>query len=92
MLLSMGRTRHIPKDAKPTTISLTVSQHIAFQRLQIERQEEGSSKPTLTEVMLEGFQLVLKRVGLTDAELEKLFPKQVQRRAAVRVIPKRRRG
>jgi hypothetical protein len=87
----MGRARHIPKDAKPTTISLTVRQHIAFQELQVKRQKEGSAKPTLTEVMVEGFQMLLKREGLSDAELERLFPKQEQRPAKVHVIRRRRK-
>ena len=87
----MGRARHIPEDAKPTTISLTLRQHIAFQELQVKRQKEGSAKPTLTEVMVEGFQMLLKREGLSDAELERLFPKQGQSRAKVHVIRKRRK-
>jgi hypothetical protein len=87
----MGRTRHIPKDAKATTISLTVPQQIAFQELQIKHLKEGSRKPTLTEVMVEGFQLVLRREGVSVTELERIFPKQGQSKATVRVITKRRR-
>lgn len=88
----MGRSRHIAKDAKPTTISLTLRQQIAFQKLQVKRQEEGSTKPTLTEVIIEGFQLLLRREGVPDAELERVFPKHEQVRAKVRVITKRRKG
>jgi hypothetical protein len=87
----MGRARHIPEDAKPTTISLTLRQHIAFQELQVKRQKEGSVKPTLTEVMVEGFQMLLKREGSSDAELERLFPKREQPRAKVHFIRKRRK-
>jgi hypothetical protein len=88
----MGRLRRIAQDAKPTTISLTSRQQIAFQKLQIKRQEEGHAKPTLTEVMVEGFQVVLKREGASDAELERTFPKQVQQKATIQVITKRRKG
>jgi hypothetical protein len=88
----MGRSRHISKDAKPTTISLTLRQQIAFQKLQVKRQEEESPKPTLTEAMVEGFQLLLKREGVGGAELERIFPEVVQPRAKVRVITKRRRA
>ena len=88
----VGRLRHIASDAKPTTISLTSRQQIAFQKLQVKRQEEGLPKPTLTEVMVEGFQVVLKREGVSDSELERVFPKQVQQRATVQVIPKRRKS
>lgn len=87
----MGRARHIPEDAKPTTISLTVRQQIAFQELQVKRQKEGNAKPTLTEVMVEGFQMLLKREGLSDTELERLFPEQEQSRAKVHVFRKRRK-
>ncbi len=87
----MGRARHIPEDAKPTTISLTLRQQIAFQELQVKRQKEGSAKPTLTEVMAEGFQLLLKREGSSDTELERIFPKQEQLRAKVHIIRKRRK-
>lgn len=84
----MGRTRHIPKDADPTTISLTRRQQIAFQKLQIRRLEDGREKPTLTEIMTEGFQILLKREGWSDAELELIFPKLVRKEAEVRVISK----
>jgi hypothetical protein len=87
----MGRARHIPKDAKPTTISLTLRQQIAFQELQVKRQKEGRAKLTLTEVMVEGFQMVLRREGVNDTELGRLFPKAERPRATVRVITKRRR-
>jgi hypothetical protein len=92
MLLSMGRSRHIPKDAKPTTISLTLRQHIEFQELQIRRQKEGRAKPTLTEVMAEGFRGLLKQEGFSDTELEQIFPKQEQPKAKVHVIRKRRKA
>lgn len=91
MLGFMGRKRRIPQDAKATTISLTPRQHIAFQKLQISRQENGSEKPTLTEVMVEGFQVVLKQEGASDAELERVFPKQERPKAVIRVITKRRK-
>ena len=87
----MGRNRHIPKDANPTTISLTCRQQIAFQKLQIKRQEEGQQKPTLTEVMMEGFQILLRNEGWGDAELELIFPKSARREATVRVITRRRK-
>lgn len=88
----MGRQRRIPREAKATTISLTPRQHIAFQKLQVHRQEHRESKPTLTEVMVEGFQMVLRREGVPDAELERVFPKEEPRKAAIRMITKRRKG
>jgi hypothetical protein len=48
----MRRTRHIPKDAKATSISLTIAQQVAFQELQVARMKAGRVKPTLTDVML----------------------------------------
>lgn len=87
----MGRTRHISRDAKPTTISLTRSQQIAFQELQLKRFKEGRPKPTLTEVMIEGFQMLLRHHGVGGAELERIFPKSVQGKATVRVMPVRRK-
>jgi len=88
----MGRTRHVSKEAKPTTISLTLRQQVAFQKLQIKRQEDGRPKPTLTEVMMEGLQGVLKREGVSDSELERIFPKEVQHRGVVRIMPKRKKN
>ena len=90
--LAMGRNRHIAKEAKPTTISLTLRQQIAFQKLQVRRQEEGGPKPTLTEVMVEGFQLLLRGEGVSGTELERIFPEVVHPKAKVRVITKRRRA
>lgn len=87
----MGRVRRIARDAKPTTISLTRPQQIAFQELQLRQFKEGMPKPTLTEVMVEGFQLLLRRDGLSDADLERIFPKPAQHRAIVRVMPKRKK-
>jgi hypothetical protein len=87
----MGRNRYIPKDAAPTTISLTRRQQIAFQKLQIKLQERGDRKPTLTEVMTEGFQLLLRSEGWTDTELELIFPRTVAHRATVRVISRRKK-
>jgi hypothetical protein len=87
----VGRLRHILEGAKPTTISLTPRQHIAFQKLQVKRQEEGSEKPTLTDVMIEGFQMLLKHEGISDTELERMFPKPAHRGATVRVITKNRK-
>ena len=87
----MGRTRRIAKDAKPTTISLTLRQHVVFQELQVRRQKEGRPKPTLTEVMVEGLQMVLKHEKWSETELERIFPKQVRARATVRVITRRRK-
>jgi len=92
MLFAMGRPRHIPLDAKPTTISLTLQQQIAFQELQVKRQKEGKFKPTLTEVMSDGFQSVLRKEGWHQSELERIFPKQERPKATVRVISKRRRA
>lgn len=94
MLLVMGRQRHIAEDAKPTTIYLTVRQQIAFQELQLRRLKAGSAKPGLTEVMLEGFRLVLRREEVTETELEKIFPELTQaktRKAKVQVINRRRK-
>lgn len=88
----MGRSPRIAKEAKPTTISLTLRQQIAFQKLQVKRQEEGGPKPTLTEAMVEGFHLLLKREGIGVTELERIFPEVVQTKAKVRVITKRRRA
>ena len=87
----MGRTRRTAPDAKPTTISLTLRQQIAFQKLQVKRQEEGKAKPTLTEVMSEGLQLVLRTEDWPQTELEKIFPEPERPKAPVRVISKRRR-
>ena len=94
MLLVMGRTRHIAKDAKATTISLTIPQQIAFQELQVSRLKAGSAKPTLTEVMLDGFQLVLRREGMSGTELERIFPELAQTKATkakVQIINRRRK-
>jgi hypothetical protein len=87
----MGRTRRISKEAKPTTISLTIPQQIAFQKLQVKRQEAGRGKQTLTEAMLEGFQIVLRGEGFSDTELERIFPKVVLQKAAVHVMSRKRR-
>jgi len=86
----MGRPRRTPDDAKPTTISLTPLQHIAFEKLQVKRQEDGKAKPTLTEVMTQGFRIVLRMEDWTQTELERIFPKQEQHKGTVRVISKRR--
>ena len=94
MLLVMGRARRIDRDAKATTISLTTLQQIAFQELQVSRLKAGAAKPTLTEVMLEGFQVVLRREGVSGTELERIFPELVQTKvtkAKVQVINKRRK-
>jgi hypothetical protein len=85
----MGRPRRTLDDAKPTTISLTLPQHIAFEKLQVKRQEEGEVKPTLTDVMLEGFQIVLRKEDWSQTELERIFPKQERPKAIVQVISKR---
>lgn len=87
----MGRMRRTLPDARPTTISLTPRQQIAFQELQVKRQKEGERKPSLTEVMCEGLELVLKGAEWPEAELGRIFPKKIQPTNAVRVIPKRRR-
>lgn len=87
----MGRERHIPKDADPTTISMTRRQQIAFQKLQIKRQEDGQRKPTLTEIMMEGFQILLKHEAWSEVELELTFPKPALRQGTVRVITRRRK-
>ncbi len=88
----MGRTRHIAEDAKATTISLTIPQQIAFQELQVSRLKAGSSKPTLTEVMLDGFQLVLRREGMSGTELERIFPKlEKSSKAKIQIINRRRK-
>ena len=65
--------------ARPTTISLTPRQQIAFQELQVKRQKEGERKPSLTEVMCEGLELVLKGAEWPEAELEESFPKRYNR-------------
>jgi len=92
MLVVMGRTRHIAEDAKATTISLTIPQQIAFQELQVSRLKAGSAKPTLTEVMLDGFQLVLRREGMSGTELERIFPKlEKSSKAKVQIINRRRK-
>jgi hypothetical protein len=87
----MGRKRYIPKDADPTTISLTRRQQIAFQKLQIKRQEDGQRKPTLTGVMTEGFQILLSREGWSEVELALIFPKPELRQAPVEVISRRKK-
>lgn len=92
MLFCMGRRRRISRDAKSTTISLTLTQQIAFQELQVKRLKMGKAKPTLTEVMLEGLEKVLRQEDWPGSELEKIFPKQEQPSATVRIMPKGRRA
>lgn len=87
----MGRTRRISKEAKATTISLTTPQQIAFQKLQIKRQEAGRAKQTLTETMLEGFQIILSGEDFSDTELERIFPKVALPKAPVHVMSRKRR-
>jgi len=88
----MGRTPHIQAGAKGTTIYLTKAQKLAFRKLQAKRMEDGLPEPLLTEAVLEGFQLLLRKEGWSDSELASLFPKGEVRRAKVRVFSKRRRA
>lgn len=90
----MGRKRHIDEDAKPTTVYLTVRQQIAFQELQVGRLKGGKAKPMLTEVMLEGFRLLLSKEGMTETELERIFPETKSAKGTktkVHVISRRKR-
>lgn len=87
----MGRRRQISQDAIPTTISLTLNQQIAFQEFQVACQKRGEAKPTLTAAMLAGFRLLLRQDGRSEADLERIFPKEAQRKATVHVISKRRK-
>jgi hypothetical protein len=94
MLYIMGRQRHIDEEAKPTTVYLTLRQQIAFHELQVSRLKSGSPKPTLTEVMLEGFRLILSREGTSGTELERVFPELTRAKGTktkIQVISRRRK-
>lgn len=53
--------------------------------------EEIGTESGLTEVLLEGFRLVLEKEGWTSAELGTIFPKVEDKRAKVSVFPKRKK-
>lgn len=85
----MGRRRQIAPGAKSTTIYLTTQQHIALQRLQISRQEDGAEKPAFTKLVVEAIALLLRQEGVSQADLERIFPKE-EPLPSVRVMPKRK--
>lgn len=87
----MGRPRRIPQEAKPTTVSLTLEQQVAFQELAAKRMRERRGKPLLNEVVVEGLELVLRKEGWDEADLAKIFPIRDLPKAKVSVFPKRSR-
>lgn len=53
---------------KPTTIQLTPNQRIAMQELRIKRLLVGKPEPNLTEMVVEGLELLFKRERIEYAD------------------------
>jgi len=86
----MGRARHISKEAKRTTVALTPLQQLAVQELTIKRLKEGSPKPLLNEIIVDGLQELLRKEGWSETDLGRIFPKPETQRAKVHTLRKHR--
>jgi hypothetical protein len=70
-----GRPRKRPKDAKPSTISLTPEVELALQAIESIRRKKGDQRDSRDEIIAEGIWNVLTEVEKIPREkIEGIFP------------------
>lgn len=68
------RPQHIPKGAKPTSLSLTVEDRAALNWVKLVRETRGDDRKTLNDVLIDGLWLLAEKEGKTREEIRSMSP------------------
>lgn len=69
------RPKHIPDDARPTSIRLTEEDLAAINWIQTARRQRRNDRKTLNDVIVDGIWLLLeKQEGKTREDIRKTYP------------------
>jgi hypothetical protein len=68
------KPQHIPKGAKPTSLSLTVEDRAALNWIKLVRENRGDDRKTLNDVLVDGLWLLAEKEGKTREEIRSMSP------------------
>jgi len=68
------RPQHIPKGARPTSLSLTVEERGAVNWVKLVRENRGDDRKTLNDILVDGLWLLVEKEGKTREEIRATLP------------------
>jgi hypothetical protein len=69
------KPRHIPPNARPTSISLTDADHAAINWIKTARKQRGNDRKTLNDILVDGLWYLLENAeGKSREEIEATIP------------------
>jgi hypothetical protein len=68
------KERHIPADARPTSISLTSEERLAIQLIGTARRGRGSNRSTINDVLVDALWELAEREGVTKDQIAAILP------------------
>ncbi len=86
------RPPHVPKGARPTSLSLSVEDRAALSWIQLARENRRSDRKTLNDILVDGLWLLAEKEGKTRQEILAMLPPPAPIEAVqgnVREMPKK---
>ena len=68
------KERHIPADARPTSISLTAEERLAIQLIGMARRQKGSNRSTINDVLVDGLWELAGKEGISREQIAEILP------------------
>jgi hypothetical protein len=68
------RPQHIPKGARPTSLSLTIEERAALNWIKLVRENRGEDRKTLNDILVDGLWLLAEKEGKTRQEILTMLP------------------
>lgn len=69
------KPKHIPANARPTTISLTDEDHAAINWIKAARRQRGNDRKTLNDILVDGLWYLLEKAeGKTREQIHAMIP------------------
>jgi hypothetical protein len=68
------KERHIPANARPTTIALTGEDKLAIQLIGVARRRRGSNRSTMNDVLVDALWELAEKEGVTKDRIAAILP------------------
>lgn len=68
------KERHIPADARPTTIALTGEDRLAIQVIGAARRRKGSNRSTINDILVDALWELAEKEGLRRDQIAAMIP------------------
>jgi hypothetical protein len=68
------RPQHIPKGARPTSLSLTVEERAALNWIKLVRENRRDDRKTLNDILVDGLWLLAEKEGKSREEIVAMTP------------------